>query len=321
MELLANQIKGARRREHSFALRMLTAFSLVSTLMLAMGSLAQAAEVIEIGCGTRIEQSGHYRLAVDCVLAASDEVGISIGAVDVELDLDGHIISGPGCFESKSDMPTGIVVQTKSSRVRVANGTLKQLAFGIRVFSSDHSDFNKLTLVENCLGIELRDSSENNVSYNDISRNISFGVNVHGIATSSNNNHVTFNVIDQNGSPPGESGLGGVILNGPTGSPERAEGNIIAFNAFSRNLQNGVILSVARNNIVTSNVITQTSAAGTPGDGIGIVVGQTSTDNFLVGNIALGNETRDLDDENPNCDHNKWKDNTFRTSNQPSCIH
>jgi hypothetical protein len=29
---------------------MLTAFSLVSALMLAMGSLAQAAEVIEIGC-------------------------------------------------------------------------------------------------------------------------------------------------------------------------------------------------------------------------------------------------------------------------------
>ena len=81
-------------------------------------------------------------------------------------------------------------------------------------------------------------------------------------------------------------------------------------------------VSTVRKNIVTSNVITQTSEAGTPGQGIGIVVGKDSMDNFLVGNIALGNQTRNLDDENsnPDCDHNKWRDNTFRTSNK-SCIH
>ena len=38
MEIVTNQIDGDRGSEHSFALRMLTAFSLVSALMLAMGS-------------------------------------------------------------------------------------------------------------------------------------------------------------------------------------------------------------------------------------------------------------------------------------------
>src|SRR5689334_18109072 len=83
---------------------LITAFLLVSGLMLAMGSPARAAgvaaEVIEIGCKTVIQTAGHYRLVEDCVLGAQDEAGISIeinaGGVVVEVDLDGHIISGPG---------------------------------------------------------------------------------------------------------------------------------------------------------------------------------------------------------------------------------
>jgi hypothetical protein len=57
--------------------------------------------------------------------------------------------------------------------------------------------------------------------------------------------HTTFNVIDQNGEPFEEhqhAGLGGVILGGTVGS---VDSNVIAFNVFSRNLQNGVIFSVS----------------------------------------------------------------------------
>jgi hypothetical protein len=132
------------------------------------------------------------------------------------------------------------------------------------------------------------------------------------VDASADNNHVTFNVIDQNGSPAagiGQSGVGGVVLS--------TDSNVIAFNAISRNLQSGVILTGGAKNIVRSNVITQTS--GPNGAGITILMGSTS--NFLVGNIALANEARDLDYENPNCDHNKSRDNTFRTSIPASCIH
>jgi parallel beta-helix repeat protein len=221
-----------------------------------MGSLAQAAEVIEIGCKGVISNAGQYKLVEDCVLDKTDAVGISIdSAEDVELDLDGHTISGPGCIAAAEDRPVGIRVLT-SSRVRVANGILKKLVWGVMVMTSDHSDFNKLTLVENCLGIELRESNENKVSYNDISRNERQGVAVNGSNTpnaSANNNHVTFNVIDQNSSPREEimQTGGGVVL---TGGPGKVDSNVIAFNAISGNRQNGVVLSVSHKNIVASNL-------------------------------------------------------------------
>jgi parallel beta-helix repeat protein len=330
MEILANQINGDRGSQHSFALRVLTAFSLVSALMLAMGSLAQSAEVIEIGCKYIISNAGHYKLVEDCVLDPTDArpFGVQINSADVELDLDGHIISGPGC-DPNADRPIGIAEGQPtqgSSRVRVANGILKKLRSGVRVIESDHSDFNKLTLVENCVGIELIRSSENQVSYNDISRNMLQGVVVTQQLenTFANNNHITFNVIDQNGSPGKDVGqtAGGVLVIGS--NPGGANSNVIAFNAISGNGQNGVVFtSGTAANIVVSNVIIQTSAA--PGrDGAGVNVEGGSTDNFLVGNIALDNKLSDLADGNLNCDKNKWKDNTFRTSSPTGpniCIH
>jgi hypothetical protein len=353
MKIIAHQIDGNKRSD-SFTLRMFAAFLLVSALVLGKASVAQVTsppDVIEISCQRELRSPGHYRLVEDCVLGVG-QIGITItDAVDVELDLDGHIISGSGCVPpGTTETPTGILVQnnsqTNSSRVRVANGTLEKLSRGVLVKASDNNDFTKLTLVENCVGIELRNSSENNVSYNAILRNKSRGVIVNSIADPAdphpniapiaNNNQVTFNVIDQNGSASGfGAGLGGVILienNGGT-----TEGNNIALNAFSRNLQNGVILSQARNNIVASNVVTTTLIGGAGGGGIfsfvitpasvgSEVCGDAASGsgcNFLVGNIALNNETPDLKDGNPNCDNNKWRDNTFRISDpkKPSCIH
>jgi hypothetical protein len=66
-------------------------------------------------------------------------------------------------------------------------------------------------------------------------------------------------------------------------------------------------------NIVTSNIITQTSGSG----GNGILVGSFRVDNFLLGNITLDNETHDLTDNNASRDHNRWRDHTFRTSEPP----
>jgi parallel beta-helix repeat protein len=52
--------------------------------------------------------------------------------------------------------------------------------------------------------------------------------------------------------------------------------------------------------------------------GIYLLSGAT---NFHVnGNTALGNSANDLEDDNPNCDDNKWNGNRFLTASQ-SCIH
>jgi hypothetical protein len=208
-----------------------------------------------------------------------------------------------------SAVSTRAVSVTNSPRVRVSNGILKKLNVGVQVLMSGHSDFNTLMLMENCTGIELRESSENNVSYTDISPNKRFGVNVNGNNSLNGrpNNHITLPNAEVM-----EAGLGGLILD------NGADSNVIAFNAFSRNLQNGVVFSRARKNIVTSNIVTQTSEAGSGGTGIRIQIG---TGNFLVRNIALDNQVRDLEDQNMDCDHNIWKDNTFLTRSPASCLH
>jgi hypothetical protein len=53
---------------------------------------------------------------------------------------------------------------------------------------------------------------------------------------------------------------------------------------------------------------------------IGIILGTGATSYHVNGNTALGNVQFDLEDDNANCDDNKWNGNRFNTANQ-SCIH
>jgi len=46
-----------------------------------------------------------------------------------------------------------------------------------------------------------------------------------------------------------------------------------------------------------------------------------STGNNITGNTSFNNAPFDMDDDNPNCDSNKWEGNRFNTTNQPSCVH
>jgi hypothetical protein len=149
MEILADQIKGDRQNKHSFVSRMLTALSFVSALMLGIVSGAQAADVTEItSCPHNISSPGPYRLVVDCVVVNGSGIAITAGTRDVELDLDGHTISGPGCDVSA----LGINV-SGATNVRITNGTLRNLGWGIQATGSDHNVFSYLTLVENCIGM------------------------------------------------------------------------------------------------------------------------------------------------------------------------
>jgi parallel beta-helix repeat protein len=81
---------------------------------------------------------------------------------------------------------------------------------------------------------------------------------------------------------------------------------------FSMNNYMGVVIRDDSNNVhVDKN---ETNFNGYPG----ILV--LSTDNYINGNSAHSNRFFDLDDENQNCDQNKWNHNSFYSANQP-CIH
>jgi nitrous oxidase accessory protein NosD len=302
--------------KHSFASKMLTAFWLTSALMFGMVNAAQAGDVNRItDCSAGISMEGQYKLVVDC------DSGIDIRADNVELDLDGHTIAGSDCDPTTPPQTFGIRL-TGRKNVRVFKGTLRNLDVGVAVDVSEHNQFTKLTVVENCYGSLLISSNENQFSFNNISRNIVAGVLVQGARKSANNpitfaknNQITFNVIAENSATETSAGNGGVILG------VNANGNVISFNAISGNLQSGVILvgPWANKNIVTNNIATQNSKNG-------IWVFCDNTENFLVSNIALGNAT-DLADANEACVKteacvNTWKDNIFHTTDpSPSkCI-
>ena len=82
---------------------------------------------------------------------------------------------------------------------------------------------------------------------------------------------------------------------------------------FSMNGQNGVFFS----NNCTDNHVDNNQTLGN--GQVGIRLGFPVTSNHVNGNTALGNGT-DLEDDNANCDDNKWNGNRFATANQ-SCIH
>jgi Right handed beta helix region len=81
---------------------------------------------------------------------------------------------------------------------------------------------------------------------------------------------------------------------------------------FSMNGSGGVDFS----NNCTDNHVDNNQ---TVGNGVGIWLRAGVTSNHVNGNTALGNGL-DLEDDNSNCDDNKWNGNTFNTANQ-SCIH
>ena len=53
----------------------------------------------------------------------------------------------------------------------------------------------------------------------------------------------------------------------------------------------------------------------------GILIRAGSTENNITGNKSSNNTPFDMEDDNPNCDSNKWEGNHFTTTNQPTCIH
>jgi hypothetical protein len=239
-----------------------------------------------------------YRLDVDCTAGPIGPApAITIDAMNVHLDLNGHTVSGRGIC----DATNSAAIAVSGSNNQIVNGTVRASYVGIAV-TGTNNQLSDLTAEENCTGIALV-SNENQVSFSDISRNNLRGVLVApGPSGTANNNQITFNVIADNTLKTGSHGNGGVNLIG-------VNGTVIAFNSIFRNRQSGVILVFlghADDNIVASNSITQNSRSG-------IWAGKGNTGNAFVNNTSLKNGEFDLVDENPNvnpCD-NSWVNNVI----------
>jgi hypothetical protein len=74
----------------------------LTALLLVLPQASQSSQPININSCTTINSPGHYRLAADLTFnpgpagLPSSSTCITIGASNVDLDLNGHTITGPG---------------------------------------------------------------------------------------------------------------------------------------------------------------------------------------------------------------------------------
>jgi len=172
-------------------------------------------------------------------------------------------------------------------------------------------------------GIALSGSKENLISGNAVMGNAEDGVELRN----SGSNRIVGNLLHGNGghgveligsnqnSLEGNDVLGntmGIALS--DSDQNRIVGNWSASIGSDGNNSHGIALM----NGSDSNEVLYNFASN-DGDGIRVELG--STGNSLQRNTATGNGGFDLRDDNPACDKNKWRNNTFSTSSSDSgCI-
>jgi parallel beta-helix repeat protein len=235
------------------------------------------------GCGTVISRSGKYFLANDLTQCPGD--GISIAASSVSIDLQGHIIQVTGdASASAIDAPGG---DKGLTNLEIAGpGTLTGGLTGITFGNVHNSRVHGVTMVQNSFGMAVNSGD--------------FTSDTTAKATASANNEFFDNVITANNGH-------GITMNG-------GNKNLFFRNNVSGNNNGGVglLLYAGQDNVAHDNTA---DANG----GWGIYIAAQSSGNKVEHNTAFGNSNADLNDQNGDCTHNTWADNSF-VSNSPGCI-
>lgn len=286
-----------------------------------------------VGCGQVI--------VVDTVLDTNIgpcATGISIGADDITLDLNGRTITGnPG----SGDGP-GIELDGRTG-VTVTGGTVTQFDAGVAISGGSGNTVRKMRLINNAgaltadfgdglavlestdnviennviqgngpfSGVSLIISDRNTLNRNVISgNNLSFqtsGVRIENAGpTASNANVITENTVRDNS-------LDGIQLFAG------ASDNVVQRNQSLRNGRDGItVFAGGSRNLIEANVV-----KANRGNGI-FVRGAAGAfpapmENRIQRNIASGNALFDLRDGTPDCGTNVWSRNRGATGTPP-CV-
>jgi parallel beta-helix repeat protein len=282
MLVTSSKSSGKRNRITSSFLRLFVLSLLTATFASSAAFAQQSTPITQ--CSTVISQPGFYTVAND--LSCFFEDGIDIVADHVTLMLNNHQIAADffdfGFFGN--GISVGVGVPSGNSHVRILGpGTITGFNAGINFEQVSHSSVQDVTSTSNFFGFVV---------------NGGFTAGCNQSCPSTKNvfqgNTSTFN--DQHG----------FTMNG-------ANDNSFRDNNASNNGANGLLLFTASGNDVNGN-----TATGNGDSGIA-VSSDTGTNNTIKNNTAQNNTNFDLNDGNPNCDSNSWKNNIFGSSNQ-ACI-
>jgi Periplasmic copper-binding protein (NosD) len=312
---------------HGFAARgLLIGFAVV----VVAGLSATQALATHVSCGDTITQD--TTLDSDLVNCPGD--GLVIGADNVELDLNGHTIDGPGAdpFIGNFD---GVGNREGHDGVTIRNGTIREFDNGVMLgagfdtgtgpFIADRNILRRLTISDvedGVIGAEARSSLfERNVIRSSQSAIALAGAVVE---RGSNDNVIAGNDTDSVRPFPFTSG-GGIGVDGDDNVVEKnavdngslqvfGDRNVIDKNSPSNSLDAGVALfgndnqltkNLASGNTLgflmggSANRVEQNSALTNFGDGFSVIGGAGSTGNVLLGNLAAGNTGDGIDVDTP----------------------
>jgi parallel beta-helix repeat protein len=288
-----------------------------------------------------IDLNGHTLAGGGCV-SGSEE-----GTVGIRIDGHHHVVIRNGKI---SGFGTGIVLSDAHHNL-IEDCEISSSFQGIVLSASHHNGMDGLNLEKNCVnaitligskdnriegsevtingfelskpGIVLSDSQGNLIQGNTVNGNAEDGIELRN----SRNNRIAGNVLHGNGghgleligsdhntieeNDTLENTMGIALF---SSGHNRVQGNRSAAIGSEGNHSHGIaLMNGSGKNDVRYN-------AGTnDGDGIHVELG--STGNHLMRNTESGNVGFDLRDDNPGCDDNRWKHNSFSTSSSDSgCI-
>ena len=284
-----------------------TVLSAISIILLWPSPAKAGTTITQSACPVLIAQSGEYDLATDVGPCLPGVDGIDIEASGVTLHLDGHNIIGSASAavcNTSNGIHVGLPAPTPMlSQVHVlGDGTISNFFIGFRAENSAGSFVKFVTVTGACANefsfgfAILRPGGQWKLQGNVVREPgaTSEGIIVQGV---DDNDLVRNDVNDTIG-----------FLN--------SNNNTVVNNTASDN-QGGIAFGFfgqpSNNNEIHANTTDNNSL----NSGLSIDVG--STGNNVTGNSAFNNFPFDMQDNNPNCDSNKWQGNHFGTANQP-CI-
>jgi parallel beta-helix repeat protein len=253
--------------------------SAVLSLSILFSTLVAAQDASPISCGAVVLQD----TKLDSDIGPCHDVGITIGAPNIRLNLNGHTIRGLGG-------PAGIVNDGHAG-VTIENGTIQSFEQGIRLSSVVGNRVSKVTVSSwFFIGILLGDSDNNRIEQNMVMGGLYYGILLGG----SHSNWVEGNTVSQmtyegitilysdnnqiKKNQVFDSGFG-ISLNHQTNN-NWVEGNTVSDCGI------GIIVSFEEYALEMDNTILKNMLID---NGTGIVIGVTGSGTLLEKNTARSN--------------------------------
>jgi parallel beta-helix repeat protein len=239
----------------------------LSTALVAIACLSAApAQASHVQCGDVITQDA----TLDSDLLNCPGDGVVIGADNITLDLNGHLIDGTGFPTSGA----GVDNNAGHDGVTVIDGSIQEFAAGVQLTNASDNVITRLTLTGSAIGVSIQGDSDRNV----VSRNVSEGGI--GLLGDTDANLIERNTITEAFGPAIQ------VLNAfPLTPPEenRIERNTVSGAGIGIDVSGAIDTTVERNEISgaqfgisVGGLRTRVIQNSVSNSGVGIALGQAS---------------------------------------------